>query len=48
VEKIIDIKFEKAVKSMINYNKGYKSFLKNSRYNTTKLTSKFMKLNTKY
>ena len=48
VEKIIDSRFENTIKRMISKNKGYKSFLKNVRYNSTRLTSKFRKLNTKY
>ena len=48
VEKLIDSKFEQAVKKLIGRNKGYKNFLKNQRYNNTRLNSKYKKLNQKY
>ena len=48
VEKIIDSRFENTIKKMISKNKGYKSFLRNTRYNSTRLNSKFRKLNNNY
>lgn len=48
VEKLIDSKFEYEIKKLLKRNKGYKQFLKNSKYNNTKLTSKFRTVNSKY
>ena len=48
VEKLIDSKFEYEIKKLLKRNKGYKQFLNNSKYNNTKLTSKFRTVNSKY
>lgn len=48
VEKFIDSKLESEIKKLIKRNKNYKKFLRNQRYNTTKLSSKFKNLNHKY
>lgn len=47
VEKLVDSWFEKEIKGIFKRNKNYRSFLKNFK-NSTKLTSKFLTLNSKY
>ncbi len=48
VEKIISSKFESNIKTLINKNKGYRSFLKNINPYSNGINSKFRKLNKKY